>query len=222
MSLGWNVIIWVYVALEHKVYLINKWRFRRRVVWYMTDFNLIVMWCLLKCSGMREMWFNESKCINGKHGMIEYLVTVWTGYDICRRLDDKGRLRICRSRRRRRRWSICWFYARGWTVLSTRMAHIWYGRPDFLDVQCTSRAFISRWEIKGRAKYSYCIIGPWNSSHGRYWNCVRCSGIEDSPIRVRAGFVGVVRMNETGPYEGRWKETQRQWRLEIYKICVPW
>ena len=145
MSLGWNVIIWVYVALEHKVYLINKWRFRRRVVWYMTDFNLIVMWCLLKCSDMREMWFNESKCINGKHGMIEYLVTVWTGYDICRRLDDKGRLRICRSRRRRRRWSICWFYARGWTMLSTRMTHIWYGRPDFLDVQCTSRAFISRW-----------------------------------------------------------------------------
>ena len=146
----------------------------------MTDFNLIVMWCLLKCSHMREMWFNESKCINGKHGMIECLVTVWTGYDICRRLDDKGRLRICRSRRRRRRWNICWFYARGWTVLSTCLAHIWYGRPDFLDMQCTTRAFISRWEIKGREKCCYSTIGPWNSSHGGYWNCVRCCRIEDS------------------------------------------
>ena len=126
------------------------------------------------------LWFNELKCCQGRHGMIEYLVTVWTGYDICRRLDDEGRLRIGRSRRRRRRWSIYWFYACGWTVLSTRVAHIWYGRPDFLDVQCTSGAFIPRWQTQGCEKYCYCIIGPGSSTNGCYWNCVRRCWVEDS------------------------------------------
>ena len=111
--------------------------------------------------------------------MVIKSVTVCTGCDICRRIDDADRLRICRSRRRRRRWGFWWRIRPNWgTMLFTCLAYIRHSCPNFPRILCSPGAFISWRNIEGCYKCDRGAVSTRYSADGRDWNSMRCGGAQ--------------------------------------------